>query len=147
MKYYLAENATVYTEARSTSPVLTELGAGDEIEVAEPNPIPYQGWDVVTLQDGKTGYISAKTKAHTRPPGSQPALPPQQESDSARSPTAVIFTVIGVALILLAIITRTLSGGLARGLDFGNPSLAMVLGGLLLLIVFIARIVVRKGGK
>jgi hypothetical protein len=56
MKYCLAEEATVYTDRSTTSPVVAALQAGDQIDMAEPTAAPGEGWDVVTLPDGKTGY-------------------------------------------------------------------------------------------
>jgi hypothetical protein len=62
MKYRLLKETTVHSAAISTSPIVTELQPGDEINVGQIITNGTERWHNVALLDGKTGYISAKTK-------------------------------------------------------------------------------------
>ena len=83
-KYRLAEGATVYSTTNRTSTVVAELQTGDEITVGESITNAGEKWDAVTLLDGRTGYISGKTKGRRTPP-SQVEDAELQNKPSARS--------------------------------------------------------------
>jgi hypothetical protein len=77
MKYRLSEKALVFSTASRTSQVLAELQASDEIHVGESVANGEGKWDAVKLADGRTGYISAKTKGRqirSEPQAKTPSL-------------------------------------------------------------------------
>jgi hypothetical protein len=65
MKYRLLEKASVYSATEPASPILAELRPGDVIQVTDTTTSGADKWDAVTLLDGRTGYLSSKTKGHT----------------------------------------------------------------------------------
>lgn len=73
----------------------------------------------------------------------------QQESDSVLARISATFGICSTLLFYLPIIVRVSSWGLARGLDLGNMSGAMVLGMFLGFIAFILGMIAvfRKGRK
>jgi hypothetical protein len=76
MKYRLNEKTAVYSAPTSTSPVVAELKAGDELEVGEVVKYGDENWNDVTLPDGKMGYIAMKPVAANDYPQEQ--NPPSQ---------------------------------------------------------------------
>ena len=61
--YRLKQNATIHTDANLSSQVIAELKTGDTITVDGSANSESGQWDAITLSDGRTGYISGKTKA------------------------------------------------------------------------------------
>lgn len=62
MKYRLDEKVTVYSDTSSTSSVVAELRAGDEVDLRGTLTSGGERWHGVTVSDGKAGYIAATTK-------------------------------------------------------------------------------------
>ncbi len=97
MRYCLNEQATVYSAANSTSPIVVVLQPRDEITVGGIVKNGSEEWHDVTLLDGKVGYISAKTKGFKV--GSKP--PPAKHS-SGITGLNVVLGVIGLIVIFAA---------------------------------------------
>lgn len=60
MKYRVKEKSAVYSAPTTTSEVVAEVQANDELELGEAITIGNATWNDVKLSDGKTGYFAIK---------------------------------------------------------------------------------------
>jgi hypothetical protein len=125
MKYRLNEKATVYSAASSTSLVVAELRAGDELNVGEGVTNGDEKWDGVKLPDGKTGYIPARTKASKV--GSKPTsqsianVRKKRVTHISIHQTSKVLAILYVAIGLLFIpigVLLILSGNMGMGIVY-----------------------------
>ena len=123
---------------------------------AGPFALPVSGWRVTPAAwsgFGSLGRFQCTPKNKTEitmnddNQKAPPEPPQQQEAAPTRSRAPAILGILGVVLFIGPIIAKTLSRGLAYGLDFGNMSAAQVLGLLTLIASFILMVAARKSKK